>query len=88
MVYQCISYLVVEALGFEGHHERFRNVCKVEASSWGVQEHYQLSMIAKHALQTDQLDGYNNLFLEIVFRRLQISNTHMQNVLERWRRRQ
>jgi len=28
-------------------------------------------MIAKHALQTDQLDGYNNLCLEVVFRRLQ-----------------
>lgn len=67
----CISYLVVEALGLEGHHERFRSFCKIEASSWGVQEHYQLSMIAKHALQTDQLDGYNNLFLEVVFRRLQ-----------------
>lgn len=63
----CISYLVVEALGLEGHHERFRTLCKVEASSWGVQEHYQLSMIAKHALQTDQLDGCNNLFLEVVF---------------------
>ena len=67
----CISYLVVEGLGFEGHHERFRQLCKIEASSWGVQEHYQLSMIAKHALQTDQLDGYNNLCLEVVFRRLQ-----------------
>ena len=67
----CISYLAVEALGFEGHHERFRALCKVEASSWGIQEHYQLSMIAKHALQVDQLDGFNNLCLEVIFRRLQ-----------------
>ncbi|CAK9108532.1 unnamed protein product, partial [Durusdinium trenchii] len=67
----CISYLVVEGLGFERHHERFRQLCKIESSAWGVQEHYQLSMIAKHALQTDQLDGYNNLCLEVVFRRIQ-----------------
>lgn len=67
----CISYLVVEGVGFEGHHERFRSLCKIEASSWGVQEHFQLSMIAKHALQVDQLNGYNNLFLEVIFRRLQ-----------------
>ena len=67
----CVSYLVVEGLGLEGHHERFRNLCKIEASSWGVQEHFQLSMIAKHALQVDQLNGYNNLFLEVIFRRIQ-----------------
>ena len=28
-------------------------------------------MIAKHALQVDQLDGFNNLCLEVIFRRLQ-----------------
>ena len=67
----CISYLVVEGLGFEGHHERFRQLCKLEPSSWGVQEHFQLSMIAKHALQVDQINGYNTMFLEVVFRRLQ-----------------
>ena len=67
----CVSYLVVEGLGLEGHHERFRSLCKIEASSWGVQEHFQLSMIAKHALQVDQVNGYNNLFLEVIFRRLQ-----------------
>ena len=57
----CVSYLVVEGLGLAGHHERFRNLCKIEASSWGVQEHFQLSMIAKHALQVEQVNGYNNL---------------------------
>lgn len=67
----CISYLIIEGLGLEGHHERFRSLCKIEASSWGVQEHFQLSMIAKHALQVDQLNGYNNLFLEVIFRRIQ-----------------
>ena len=67
----CISYLVTEGLGFEAHHERFRQLCRIEASSWGVQEHFQLSMIAKHALQTDQLNGYNSMFCEVIFRRLQ-----------------
>ena len=28
-------------------------------------------MIAKHALQTDQLNGYNAMFCEVIFRRLQ-----------------
>ena len=67
----CISYLVTEGLGFEAHHERFRQLCKIEASSWGVQEHFQLSMIAKHALQTDQINGYNAMFCEVIFRQLQ-----------------
>ena len=67
----CISYLVSEGLGFEAHHERFRQLCKIEASSWGVQEHFQLSMIAKHALQTDQINGYNSMFMEVIFRRIQ-----------------
>lgn len=67
----CISYLVMEGLGFEGHHERFRNLCKVDAASWGIQEHLQLSMIAKHMIQVDQYNGYNSLSCEVVFRRLQ-----------------
>ena len=67
----CISYLVTEGLGFEAHHERFRQLGRIEASSWGAQEHFQLSMIAKHALQTDQLNGYNSMFCEVIFRRLQ-----------------
>jgi hypothetical protein len=67
----CIAYLVVENLGLEGHHERFRSLCKIESSSWGVQEHYQLSMIMKHLLQVDQYNGYNSLGIEVIFRRLQ-----------------
>ena len=67
----CVSYLVIEGLGLEGHHERFRQLCKVDASAWGVQEHFQLSMIIKHALQVDQINGYNAMFCEVIFRRMQ-----------------
>ena len=41
----CVNYLVVEGLGIEGHHERFRQLCRIESGSWGVQEHFQLSMV-------------------------------------------
>ena len=44
---------------------------KVDAGNWGIQEHFQLSMVLKHALQTDQFDGCNNLCIEVIFRRLQ-----------------
>ena len=67
----CLAYLSAEGLGLEGHHERFRQLVKADSSSWGVAEHFQLSMILKAALQQDQVDGYNNLFIEILFRRLQ-----------------
>ena len=26
----CLSYLAIEGLGFEGHHERFRTLCKLQ----------------------------------------------------------
>ena len=38
----CISYLVVENMGLEGHHERFRQVFRLDASNWGVSEHFNL----------------------------------------------
>ena len=67
----CVNYLAVEGLGFEGHHERFCQLCKVDASSWGIQEHFQVSMMLKHAPQVDQLKGHNLLSVEMTFRRLQ-----------------
>ena len=67
----CISYLVVEGVGLEGRHERFRQLCKIDASSWGIQEHFQLSMVLKNALQIDQFDGFNAPAIEVIFRRLQ-----------------
>jgi len=67
----CVSYLIVENLGLEGHHERVRQLCRLDSSSWGMQEHYQLTMTLKYAMQNDQVNPYNNLFVEVIFRRLQ-----------------
>ena len=67
----CMAYLSVEDIGLEQHHEQFRQLVKAESSNWGISEHFQLSMILKAALQQDQLDGFNNLFIEVIFRRLQ-----------------
>ena len=67
----CLQYLIVEGLGLEGHHERVRQLCKVDSSAWGIQEHWQLSNVIKHSLQTDQLNCCNLLSLEVMFRRLQ-----------------
>ena len=67
----CINYLAVEGLGFEGHHERLRQVTKADASSWGIQEHFQVSMSLRQALLVDQINGCNMLSVEIQFRRLQ-----------------
>lgn len=67
----CVAYLAVEGLGFEGHHERLRQVSKADASSWGIQEHFQASMSLRQALLVDQVDAFNLLSIEIQFRRLQ-----------------
>lgn len=67
----CVSYLAVENLGFEGHHERLRQVSKADASSWGIQEHFQVSMALRQSLLVDQVDAFNLLSVEIQFRRLQ-----------------
>ena len=53
----CVSYLSIEGLGFEGHHERVRQITKADASSWGIQEHFQISMTLRQALCVDQLDA-------------------------------
>ena len=67
----CVSYLIVENLGLKGHHDRVRQLCRLDSSSWGMQEHYQLTMTLKYAIQNDQVNPYNNLFCEVIFRRLQ-----------------
>lgn len=43
----------------------------MDASSWGIQEHFQLTMSLRQALLVDQLDAFNLLSVEIQFRRLQ-----------------
>ena len=49
-----------------------RALRKVDASSWGIQEHFQLCMVAKHALQVDQLNAADLMSVDVIFRRLQI----------------
>jgi hypothetical protein len=67
----CMDYILNEGLGIEGHHEHFRSICKLAASDWGVQEHYQLSLQLKQALCIDMLDGSNLVSVETKFRRMQ-----------------
>ena len=66
----CLQYLSVEGLRFEGHHKRFRQACKKDATSWGVQGHFQVSMALRQAMIVDQLDLCNLLSSEVQFRRL------------------
>ncbi|CAE7797631.1 unnamed protein product [Symbiodinium sp. CCMP2592] len=86
----CIAYLVNEGMGLEGHHERFRTLCKVDGSAWGAQEHFQLTMMVRHALQIDQLNGYNLMSVEVMFRRMQtiehMPRRPVKNVRPRGRR--
>ena len=67
----CMDYILNEGLGIEGHHEHFRSICKLGASDWGAQEHYQLGLQLKQALCIDTLDGSNLVSIETEFRRMQ-----------------
>eukprot|EP00435_Cladocopium_sp_Y103_P029330 s787_g7.t1 len=79
----CLSYLVIEGLGFEAHHERFRQLCKLDVTTWGVMEHFQLSMILRQLIQVDMVNGYNCLGIELIFRRLQtIEYAHSEKARE------
>lgn len=79
----CLAYLSVEGLGLEGHHERFRQLCRLETSSWGVMEHFQLSMFVKHLIQTDMVNPCNSQGVELMFRRLQtIEYAHSEKARE------
>lgn len=79
----CLNYLVIEGLGFEAHHERFRQLCKLDVTNWGVMEHFQLSMILRQLLQVDMINGCNTLGVELMFRRLQtIEYAHSEKARE------
>lgn len=79
----CLSYLSVEGLGFEAHHERFRQLCKIDAGAWGVQEHFQISMFLRQLVQVDQLDACNSYGIELMFRRVQtIEYAHSERARE------
>ncbi|CAK0901659.1 unnamed protein product, partial [Prorocentrum cordatum] len=58
-------------LGIEGYHEHFRSICKLAASDWGVQEHFQLTLQTNQALCVDVLGATNLVSIETKFRRMQ-----------------
>ena len=78
-----LSYLKVEGLGLDEHHERFRQVCRLDSGTWGVMEHFQISMMVRQLLQTDGINGCNSLAAELMFRRLQtIEYAHAERARE------
>ena len=46
-------------------------LCANCRSTWGVVEHFQLSMLVRHLVQVDCLNVLNSLGVELMFRRLQ-----------------
>lgn len=79
----CCNYLVIEGHGFEAHHERFRTLCKLDGGAWGVQEHFQISMMLRQLIQVDQLDPFNSVGIELMFRRIQtIEYAHSEKARE------
>jgi hypothetical protein len=67
----CLAFLQSEDLGFEGHHERLRQLAGVGSDAWAIAEHFQIMMVAKLAFQVDQLDAVNCAFMESLLRRAQ-----------------
>ena len=67
----CIMFLVSEVVGFEAHHERLRQLVGVDASAWGIAEHLPLMLMLRAAILVDQVDPANNMFIEVLFRRVQ-----------------
>ena len=45
-----LQYIERERRRIEGNHERFRSLGKLDATAWGVQEHYQGCRLHKQAL--------------------------------------
>ena len=79
----CLNYLVVEGLGLEAHHERFGQLCRLDSAAWGVQEHFQLSMMLRQLLQVDCFNGCSSMGIELMFRRLQtIEYAHSEKARE------
>lgn len=70
-------------MGADGHHERFKTICKLDPQSWGVQEHYQATQYIKALLLNDQIDGTKGLGAELILRRMQtIEYAHAKRAKE------
>ena len=67
----CITHIDHEGMGLDGHHDRFKTLCKLDPNAWGVQAHYNTSQRIKQLLCVDQYDGSNSEGIESMFRELQ-----------------
>ena len=67
----CLGFLEAEGVGFEGHHERVKQLAGVDTAAWGMAEHLQVMTQLKKRLQVDQLDGSNLFLIETLFKRAQ-----------------
>ena len=45
----CLSFLEAEGVGFEGHHERVKQLAGVDAAAWGM-AHVECDSICSQAL--------------------------------------
>ena len=81
----CIIFIHNEGRGgLQGHHERFKTLCRLEPHSWGVQEHFNICMFLHWLLLVDQCDGSNLVASEAGFRRLQtIEFSYQEKARER-----
>ena len=78
-----LAFLTSEGVGLDAHHDRFKTVCKLDAGSWGVQEHANITAVLKQAMQVDQIDPSNSVAVELLFRRLQtIEFSHAEKARE------
>ena len=67
----CMLSLISEAIGFEIHHERIRQLAGVDGGVWSIAEHRQLMLMLRAAILVDQLDPANHTFVEILFKCVQ-----------------
>ena len=67
----CLEFLKREGRSLELHHERFKQVARVDGGAWGSAEHAELCNILEYLGLYDQVDMANLVGIEAIFRRLQ-----------------
>ena len=79
----CLDFLKREGRSLELHHERFRQVARVDGAAWGIAEHAELCNILEYLGLYDQVDMANLVGVEAMFRRLQtIEFSYLDKVQE------
>ena len=46
----CSEYINKQGVGLNGHHDRSVSVCKLDAGSWGVAEHFNLTQALEYGV--------------------------------------